>query len=252
MQQCIEMGYDEIHFYDDLFNITPKRLIAICDEIDNRGVKVKWDFRGRVNGTDYESLRRFKNSGGRMISFGIETATDEGLKLLRKGSKVKENAQALKWCRELGIVSVADYMIGLPHEKSEQDIWDGFKVLTKQYKPDFAQFGILSLYPNTEVYDQAVEKGLIEGNKWNKWALDPIDTELIVDHWNEFISTKDLVRIQKSVYKKFYFRPSVIFKELLRLRSFHELKAKFLGALKVLGIKGVSNERHVQKDYFSQ
>jgi hypothetical protein len=44
----------------------------------------------------------------------------------------------------------------------------------------------------------------------------------------------------------------VIFKELLRLRSFHELKAKFLGALKVLGIKGVSNERHVQKDYFSQ
>ena len=252
MQLCIEMGYDEIHFYDDLFNITPKRLVEICDEIDDRGVKVKWDFRGRVNGTDYESLKRFKNSGGRMISFGIETATDEGLRVLRKGSKVQENAQALKWCRELGIVSVADYMIGLPHERSEQDIWDGFKILTKQYKPDFAQFGILSLYPNTEVYDQAVEKGLIEGGKWNKWALDPVNTELVVDHWNEFISTQDLVRIQKSVYKKFYFRPSVVFKELLRLRSFHELKTKFIGAIKVFGIKRLSNERHTQKDYSTQ
>ena len=193
------------------------------------------------------------NEDGLMVyEIEIETATDEGLKVLRKGSKVKENAQALKWCRELGIVSVADYMIGLPHERSEQDIWDGFKILTKQYKPDFAQFGILSLYPNTEVYDQAVEKGLIEGGKWNKWALDPVNTELTVDHWNEFISTQDLVRIQKSIYKKFYFRPFVIFKELLRLRSFHELKTKFIGAIKVYGIKRMSNERHEQRDYYSQ
>ena len=34
MQVCLDMGYDEIHFYDDLFNITPQRLIDICDEID--------------------------------------------------------------------------------------------------------------------------------------------------------------------------------------------------------------------------
>ena len=34
MQVCLDMGYDEIHFYDDLFNITPQRLIDICDEIN--------------------------------------------------------------------------------------------------------------------------------------------------------------------------------------------------------------------------
>jgi len=244
MQVCLDMGYDEIHFYDDLFNITPKRLIDICDEIDKRNIKVKWDFRGRVNGIDYESLVRFKKSGGRMISFGVETASDEGLKILRKGSKVKQNIQALAWCKELGIVSVADYMIGLPHEKNEKDVWDGINILIKKYKPDFAQFGVLSLYPNTEIYDQAVDKGLIDGNKWNKWVVDPVNNSLVVDHWNEYISTIDLVRIQKSAYKKFYFRPSIIFKELLRLRSFHQFKTKFIGAIKVLGVKKLSNERH--------
>ncbi len=244
MQLCLDMGYDEIHFYDDLFNITPQRLIDICDEIDKRGLKITWDFRGRVNGVNLESLKRFKNSGGRMISFGIETASDEGLKVLRKGSKVKQNIQALDWCREVGIISVADYMIGLPHEKSEADVMDSLKVLIKKYKPDFAQFGILSLYPNTEVFDQAVAKGLIDGNKWNEWALDPINKDLVVDHWNEYITTKDLVRLQKTAYKKFYFRPSVILKEMFRVRSFHQFKTKLIGAIKVLEIKNMFNERH--------
>ena len=181
-----------------------------------------------------------------MISFGIETATDEGLKVLRKGSKLKQNIQALEWCRKLGIVSVADYMIGLPHEKSEADVLNSLQVLIKQYKPDYAQFGILSLYPNTEVYDQAVEKKLIDGNKWNDWALDPLKKELIVDHWNEFIPTIELIKLQKMAYKKFYFRPSIILKEILSVRSFHQFKTKFFGAIKVIEVKNMFNERHRQ------
>ena len=244
MFDCQKKGYDEIHFYDDLFNITPQRLIDICDEIDKRQLKITWDFRGRVNGVNQESLRRFKKSGGRMISFGIETASTEGLKVLRKGSTVKQNIDALKWCREFGIVSVADYMIGLPFEKTDTDVIESLNVLRKKYRPDYAQFGILSLYPNTQIYDQAVEKNLIEKDKWNKWALDPLGNELIVDHWNEFISTQRLVELQKLAYKSFYFRPSVIIKEFFRVRSFHEFKAKVRGALTVLEFKSIGNERH--------
>ena len=44
--------------------------------------------------------------------------------------------------------------------KSYEDVLKSIKTVTYEYKPDYAQFGILSLYPNTEVYDQAVEKGL--------------------------------------------------------------------------------------------
>jgi anaerobic magnesium-protoporphyrin IX monomethyl ester cyclase len=86
VEECLAMGYEEIHFYDDLFNITPQRVIEICDEIDRRGLKFHWDFRGRVNTVNYESLKRLKNSGCRMISFGIETGTDNNLKILRVDS----------------------------------------------------------------------------------------------------------------------------------------------------------------------
>ena len=99
-----------------------------------------------------------------------------------------------------------------------------------------AKFGILSLYPNTEVYDQAVAKGLIKDGKWNEWAMDPLKTKLIVEHWHEFVPMEKLVELQKKAYRIFYFRPSVIWRQLKQIRSFYEIKVKIRGAISVLGI----------------
>jgi radical SAM superfamily enzyme YgiQ (UPF0313 family) len=237
MELCKEQGYEEIHFYDDLFNITPRRVMDICDEIDKRGLKIVWDYRGRVNGIDEESLIRFKNSGGRMISFGIETVTQEGLIMMRKGTKVKQNIDALKLCRKHGIVSVADFIIGLPHERSYKDVIHNINTLTHEYGPDFAQFSILALYPNTEVYDQAVAKGLIEDGTWNEWAMDPVNRKLKVEHWLEYLTYEQLVELQKKAYRTFYLRPISVWRMIKGLRSLDELRIKIKGGLDVLGIK---------------
>jgi radical SAM superfamily enzyme YgiQ (UPF0313 family) len=237
METCVAQGYDEIHFYDDLFNITPQRVIDICDEIDKRGLKVVWDFRGRVNGINEESIKRFKKAGGRLISFGIETTTQEGLQMMRKGTKVKQNIDALKLCKKYGILTLADFMIGLPHERSYDDVLKSIKILTHDYRPDYAQFGVLNLYPNTEVYDQAVAKGLIEDGKWNEWARDPLNTKLKVEHWLEYLTYEQLLELQKKAYRIFYLRPTSIWNMIKQLRSFDELWIKIKGGLDVLGIK---------------
>jgi radical SAM superfamily enzyme YgiQ (UPF0313 family) len=252
METCVTQGYDEIHFYDDLFNITPQRVIDICDEIDKRGLKVAWDFRGRVNGINEESIKRFKKTGGRLISLGIETSTQEGLKMMRKGTKVKQNIDALKLCKKYGIVTLADFMIGLPHERSYNDILKSIKILTHDYRPDYAQFSILSLYPNTEVYDQAVAKGLIEDGKWNEWARDPLNAKLKVEHWHEFVSFDQLVELQKKAYRIFYLRPTSIWNMIKQLRSFDEFKIKAKAALNILGINlkfGISKPKLSKPDY---
>jgi radical SAM superfamily enzyme YgiQ (UPF0313 family) len=237
MELCKEQGYEEIHFYDDLFNITPRRVMDICDEIDKRGLKIVWDYRGRVNGIDEESLIRFKNSGGRMISFGIETVTQEGLIMMRKGTKVKQNIDALKLCRKHGIVSVADFIIGLPHERSYEDVIHSINTLTHEYSPDFAQFSILALYPNTEIYDQAVAKGLIKDGTWSEWAMDPVSRKLKVEHWLEYLTYEQLLELQKKAYRTFYLRPISIWRMIKGLRSLDELWIKIKGGFNVLGIK---------------
>ncbi|MBF0357212.1 MAG: B12-binding domain-containing radical SAM protein [Magnetococcales bacterium] len=233
VEECLAMGYSEFHFYDDLFNITSKKVIEFCDEVERRGLSIHWDFRGRVNNVTRESLVRAKNAGCRMISFGVETGTDEGLKALKKGATIAQVENVFKWCRELNIRTIADFMIGLPFEKSQEDMENNLAFMNK-IDPDYAQISVLNLYPNTPLFHQADEQGLIDGDRWNAFALDP-KPGFTVDHWEEFVSIEDQVKIQKKAYMKFYLRPKYILRSIFNTRSLYEFKAKAKGVLQILG-----------------
>ena len=225
--ECLDMGYREFHFYDDLFNITPEKVIAFCDEVDRRGMSFIWDFRGRVNTVTRESLVRAKRAGCRMISFGVETGTNEGLELLRKGTTVEKTREVFGWCRELGIATIADYIIGLPFEKSRADVKRSIDFLI-DLDPDYAQVSILSLYPNTQLFNEAVAKGFIPPEKWREFARNP-SRDILIDHWEEFLSIRELVALQKYAYRRYYLRPSYIIRSIMSTRTLYEFKTKLRG-----------------------
>lgn len=237
VEACLKIGYKEFRFYDDLFNITPNKIIEFCEAVEKRGMKFPWDFRGRANTVTKESLVKAKKAGLRMISFGIETGTDEGLKILKKGAKTEKFREVFKWCRELGILTVADFIIGLPFEKNRDDVMKNLDFLV-ELDPDYAQVSILKLYPNTAMYDEAVEKGVVEPGRWQQFAINPTK-DFLVDHWNEHMDLLTLVKLQRAAYRKFYFRPKYILRSAAKTRSLYELTSKFFGALKLLS----SNER---------
>ncbi len=229
---CLEMGYEEVHFYDDLFNIQPERVIGFCDEISRRGYQFEWDFRGRVNSVTWDSLVNAKNAGCRMISFGVETGSDEGLRLLKKNTTTEQVRRVFKWCRSLGILTIADFMIGLPFERSPDEVRRNVDFLL-QLDPDYAQFSILSLFPNTELFAEAARKGLLRPERWNEFAVNP-GPEFHIDHWEEFIPLSELVNLQKQSYRRFYLRPQYIWRSFISTCSWHEFQSKFHGALKLL------------------
>jgi len=132
----------------------------------------------------------------------------------------------------LGIKSLADYMIGVPTEKCEDDVRRNIDYLI-QLDPDYAQIGILNIYPNTELYTEAVSLGLIEAGRWEAWSRNP-QPGFRVDHWNEFLSDQELVRLHRESYRRFYFRPRYILKRIFELNSFHELRSNIIGAVKLL------------------
>jgi anaerobic magnesium-protoporphyrin IX monomethyl ester cyclase len=234
VEACRAMGYREFRFYDDLFNINEAKILEFCDAIERRGLDFIWDFRGRVNGVTYESLRRAKAVGLRLISFGVETGSDEGLRALKKGTTTAKVRQAFEWCRQLGIQTVADFIIGLPFERTEADVKRNLDFLI-QLDPDYAQISILTLYPNTALFDQAVAEGRIKPGRWEEWALNPTPN-FLVDHWEEHLDLATLTRLQKSAYRRFYFRPRYILRTAMQTKSLYELGAKALGALKLLHV----------------
>ena len=228
---CLEAGYTEVHFYDDLFNITPERVVAFCDELTRRGYRLHWDFRGRVNNVTRESLVRAKAAGCRMISFGVETGSDEGLALLRKNTTIDQARKVFAWCRELGILTIADFMIGLPFETSADHVRRNVDFIL-DLDPDYAQFSILSLFPTTELFADAARRGLIDPERWRQFAAAP-RADFSVDHWEEFLSLPELLRLQKESYRRFYLRPRYIWRSLITTCSWHEFTAKLQGAIKL-------------------
>jgi len=231
VKSCLDLGYDEIHFYDDLFNITPQRVIAFSEEITRRGYHFTWDFRGRVNTVTYESLLKARGAGCRMISFGVETGSDEGLRLIKKNSTVAQVKQVFDMCRSLGILTIADFMIGLPFEKTSLDVRRNIDFML-EIDPDYAQVSILSLFPNTELFSDAVGRGLITPERWHKFASSP-RPDFYLDHWEEWLNMTELLRLQKEAYRRFYLRPRYIWRNLLATRSRHEFVSKLIGVMKL-------------------
>lgn len=231
IRECLDMGYTEIHFYDDLFNITPERVTSFCAEILRRGYRFTWDFRGRVNTVTYDSLVRARTAGCRMISFGVETGSDEGLRLLKKNSTIAQVRQVFNWCRSLGILTIADFMIGLPFEKTSADVQRNIDFML-EIDPDYAQVSILSLFPNTELFADAARRGLVRPERWQEYARAPFPA-FYQDHWEESIPMAELLRLQKEAYRRFYLRPRYIWRSLLSTCSRHEFSAKLQGALKL-------------------
>lgn len=227
VQACLDLGYDEFHFYDDLFNVNSKKVIDFCDAIERRNMKFVWDFRGRVNAVTKESLIRAKRAGLRQISFGVESGTDEALKALKKGTTVAQVLQAFQWCRSLGIRTVADYIIGFPFEKTPADIRKSIDFLLK-LDPDYTLINVLQLLPNTGLYNDAVAKGLTEDKRWEEFSLNPT-REFRVAHWDEHMTPKQLFSLRREAYRRFYLRPKYVFRSVVQTRTLHELFVKIFG-----------------------
>ena len=233
VETCMAMGYDEFHFYDDLFNITPRKVLEFCDEVERRNLKFTWDFRGRANPMTEECVTRAKRAGCRMISFGVETGTDEGLKYLKKGTNTTKIKQVFQWCREAGIITIADFIIGFPFERTEDDVRKNLDFLINDLDPDYVQLAILMLLPNTPLFDEALEKGLIKPGYWEEFAANPQPT-FQMSHWEEHLSLATLTRLQAEAYRAFYFRPKYILRSILRTRSLYEFTAKARAVLKLI------------------
>lgn len=126
-------------------------------------------------------------------------------------------------------------MIGLPHEKSVQDIRDNVDFLIR-LNPNYTLINVLSLYPHTEVHKQALAKGLAKEGEWERFSLDPLNYKFRVEHWTEYVSEAELVKLQRESYKRFYFRPRYIWNSIRTITTAHELKSKMRGVMKLLSM----------------
>lgn len=221
MESIFKMGIREIEFYDDTFTFDANRVINICDEINSRGLKVDWNIRTRVDKVDYEMLKFMKEAGCKRINYGIESASPEVLKTLRKGFTIDQAIKAIEWTNKVGIEIQAYFMLGNPDETDEQ-MRSTIRFANK-YIPDYCYYSLTAPFPGTKLYKDGIEQGIFD-DFWKEFALNPT-LDFRMKFWAED-KREELVRLMKDGYRSFYYDPRRILKKLIKIKSWNELKEK--------------------------
>lgn len=233
MEQCARIGIKEIFLYDDTFTIKKQRVIDICNEILRRNLKIMWDIRSRVDTVDEKILKKLKLAGCERIHFGVEAGTQGILNILRKGITLQQAEKAFQWSREVGITTLAYFMIGNPTESRKQ-ILETIKFSVK-IKPDYVHIALTTLFPATELYRRGLERKILKHDYWKEFAENP-RTDFVPGIWEENLRREELIRLLKSAYMKFYMRPGYILKRVYKVKSWLEFKRKAKAGLKLLKI----------------
>jgi len=230
MEECVRLGIREIFFFDDLFNIKAKDVIKLCEEILRRGLKVRWAFRGRVNDVTDEMMRKLKEAGCERIQYGIEKADDESFRRVKKTTTIAEVINAVTLTKKYGLLVVGNFLIGTPGETRE----DIMRIIdfSLRLPLDFAEFSIFIPLAGTEIYEQGLRSGVFPNDVWREYVKKPDKNFCLV--WDEILTREELLELHALAHKKFFFRPRIMLKTLLRIRSLSELLRKVKGGLVLL------------------
>jgi len=157
-------GKKIVHIKDDTFTVRKDWVHKICDEIENRNLKFRWECLGRVNTIDKEMLKRFKKLGCEMIEFGIETGNEEIMNRINKNINKSQIRSVIELSKDVGIGVTTFFMLGHPGE-DEQTINETFD-FAFELRADAASFNPTDVFPGTKIFEIANKEYLPKEFSW--------------------------------------------------------------------------------------
>lgn len=88
-------GVDRIFFTDPIFNFPLKHAQAVCKELTQRNLKIKWGAYHHYGFIDANYIRLAREAGCDEFYFSPDAASEKGLKVLKKGAPVKKLKESL-------------------------------------------------------------------------------------------------------------------------------------------------------------
>lgn len=224
MEACSALGIKEIYFIDDTFNVDRHRVQGICEEILRRGLKVRWNFRARVNLLRPELLDLLERAGCTRIHVGVEAGNDEGMRGLRKQLTVEKVRHGFEMLKKTKIATVCYFMIGCPHERTREDVLETIQFAI-DLDPDYVLFGLMVPYPDTDIFAEGIKKGIVDPDHWRSFILNP-RPGFKPQVWTEHLNESELSELLEIAFKRFYIRPKQMFRKLLEVRNIQDFARK--------------------------
>lgn len=222
-------GVREIAFLDDSASVNKKRWAAICDEIIQRKIDIKWTTpNGIAHWTlDKPTINKMYKAGCYRITFGIESGNPKTREFLGKPYSLTQAKELIEYANSIGMWTICTNIIGFPYEKMGS--MDDTIEFAKKCGTDFATFYLLIPQPTSDVYqyfrkenlldfDRFFEDLKINGDEFEK--INYILNETGAD--TKYFKKEELREIQKKAYRKFityralsyFFNPIRLFRKI--------------------------------------
>lgn len=160
-----------------------------------------WICHSRPDTLDLNLLRAMKDSGCSLIMLGIESGDPELRKKYKTPMSDAEIISVFNICRDLGIKTLAHFIIGLPGEN--RDTLQRTAALALKINCDFASFNLFN--PRSQP-----------------------------NFLNHGTPSRQFIRAKNNLVRKFYLRPSYLLSRLLKSKSPREVYYQIVQGLRTL------------------
>lgn len=160
-----DLGVEYVIFRDPLFSANKQRVVAICEDIIARGLKVRWRCETRIDCLDEPTIAVMAKAGCAGVNFGVESIDPQVQKNVeRKPITEEQFLETIRTLRKHGIATFAFFVIGLPGDTVDT-------ILTTirfglRLGASWTQFTTATPFIGTRLHDWAVEHGFVAADHY--------------------------------------------------------------------------------------
>ena len=178
---------------DSLFTMPRQRLVALCEQLVARDIRVRWVCYARADDlSDIEVCRLMRRAGCIQVQIGIESGNQGQLDRMNKRATVPQGASALANCHRTGITTLISLILGFPGE-TEATLRDTLDFV-RETGPDFAYLApfmtriesVPVLSPaSRERFGLVTAGGLASSAPY--WRHDTMCSSELAERWSRFM-----------------------------------------------------------------
>ncbi len=143
---------------DEEPTIHRKKFIAFCEELIERKLDVLWGINTRVTDIlrDEKLLPLYRKAGLIHVSLGTEAAAQLKLDRFNKETTIAQNKKAIQLLRDAGIVTEAQFIVGLENETRET-LEETYR-MARDWNPDMANWAMYTPWPFSDLFQELGDK----------------------------------------------------------------------------------------------
>lgn len=202
-------------FVDDTMSLNRPNVRRMCELLIKKKLKISWIAMTRADCLDLKLAKLMSRAGCMDLLIGVESG-DSRIRnvVVKKMVRDKDIFRAIKICRQVGIRTSLFLMLGFPTEgKKEMEKTVNCGLL---YKADLIGIHITSPIPGSELYDEAIKKGMIPADLVDQYITGKIGKDYSC--WPKYIpeglSLDYLEKARTRAMRKFYLSPQFVFRLL--------------------------------------